>query len=103
MLSDCGMQVVGRGSKPRECIDAALACRPDVVVLDVQLDGGTGLQVLHGVRAANSQVAFVVFSIHASDGHRKLYLADGAYAFLDKATDYELLVSAIRAAAQHGR
>ena len=63
MLEAQAMDVVGHAPTPQDSIAGILAARPDVVVLDVQLEGGSGLQVLKAVRLAHPKVAFVVFSI----------------------------------------
>ena len=88
-------------TSPEACIAGILASRPEVVVLDVQLEGGTGLQVLQAVRAANPGIAFVVFSNNAGPAYRKRYLGEGAAGFLDKSVDFEQLPAAIQAAAPH--
>lgn len=74
---------------------------PDVVVLDVQLGGGSGLQVLRAVRRAAPYIAFVVFTNNANDLYRKRYLGEGAEEFLDKSSEFELLASAVARASQH--
>ena len=95
------LPVVGEGASPEACIAGILASRPEVVVLDVQLEGGTGLQVLQAVRAANPGIAFVVFSNNAAPAYRKRYLGEGAACFLDKSSDFEQLPTAIVAAGSH--
>lgn len=100
MLGACGMVVVGEAASPEDCIAGILGTRPSVVVLDVQLAGGNGLQVLHAVRAAAPGIAFVVFSHSTAPGYRRRYLAEGAQAFLDKSIDCERIASAVFDAAQ---
>jgi len=95
LLGAHAIAVVGEGATPRACIDGILASRPQVVVLDVQLEGGTGLQVLRAVRQAAPDIAFVVFSNNAAAAYRKRYLGEGATSFLDKSSDFEQLPSAI--------
>lgn len=92
--------VVGEGETPGGCIAGILATRPDVVVLDVQLEGGQGLEVLCAVRAAAPRVAFVVFSNNAQPAYRKRYLAAGASRFLDKSTEFHQLAAAVAAATE---
>ncbi len=99
MLCAQGMTITGEAATPADCIDAILATRPDVVVLDVQLEGGNGLQVLQAVRAADPAIAFVVFSNTAGPIYRKRYLGAGATAFLDKNAESGQLVHAVRRAA----
>ncbi len=101
LLGDHAMQVVGEGTTPQACIDGILSSRPQVVVLDVQLEGGTGLQVLRAVRETAPGIAFVVFSNNAAPAYRKRYLGEGAACFLDKSSDFEQLPTAIVAAGSH--
>jgi two-component system response regulator DesR len=90
--------IVGEGETPQGCIDGILATHPDVVVLDVQLVGGQGLEVLRAVRAADPRVAFVVFSNNSQAAYRKRYLAEGATRFLDKSTEFDQLAAAVDSA-----
>lgn len=98
LLDAASMDVVGQAATPQTCIDGILASRPDVVVLDVQLEGGTGLQVLKAVRGANPDVAFVVFSNNSAPAYRKRYLGEGATTFLDKSTEFDQLAAAVASA-----
>jgi DNA-binding NarL/FixJ family response regulator len=91
--------IVGEGETPRRCIEGILQTRPDVVVLDVQLEGGTGLEVLRAVRRADPAVAFVVLSNNSAPAYRKRYLAEGASRFLDKSTEFSALAQAVADAA----
>ena len=101
MLAAAGMAVVGRGATPQACFDGILASRPDVVVLDIQLDGGAGLEVLQTVRLAAPGVVFVIFSNHSGPAYRKRYLGQGALDFIDKSTEFDQLAPAVARAAEH--
>lgn len=101
MLAAGAMSVVGEAVSPQASIQGILAAHPDVVVLDIQLDGGSGLEVLKAVRLADPAIAFVVFSNNSAPAYRKRYLAEGASRFLDKATEFDQLVPAIHHASQH--
>lgn len=90
-----GMDIVGEAESPEACIDGILSTHPDVVVLDVRLDGGCGLQVLRAVREADPHIGFVVFSNSAAAAYRKRYLGEGADRFLDKVTEIDQLVTAV--------
>jgi DNA-binding NarL/FixJ family response regulator len=101
MLAARDMAIVGEAETPEGSIAGILAAHPDVVVLDVQLEGGTGLQVLRAVRQADPHVAFVVFSNNAGPAYRKRYLGEGAQRFLDKTTEFDQLVTAVEHASHH--
>jgi len=90
--------IVGESETPQGCIAGILSTHPDVVVLDVQLEGGQGLDVLRAVRSAEPGIAFVVFSNNSGAGYRKRYLSAGATRFLDKSTEFDQLAAAVQAA-----
>jgi DNA-binding NarL/FixJ family response regulator len=100
ILAGTAATVVGQAETPQDCIDGILAARPDVVVLDVQLDGGQGLEVLQAVRPVAPDIAFVVFSNNAGPAYRKRYLGAGAARFLDKSAEFDQLPAAVEAARQ---
>jgi DNA-binding NarL/FixJ family response regulator len=67
------------------------------VVLDVELQDGTGLQVLDRVRTISTDTHFVVCTNCIGGPYRQRYLATGARALLDKSTDCDQLPAAITA------
>lgn len=95
LLGAAHMDIVGEGESPQGCIAGILASQPDAVVLDVHLDGGTGLEVLRAVRSAAPKVAFVVLSTNALPAYRTRYLGEGASSFLDKSTEFDQLTRAL--------
>lgn len=99
MLEARDMAVVGEAATPEHCIAGILDTQPDVVVLDAQLEGGSGLEVLQWVRAAEPQIAFVVFTNNNAPAYRRRYLSQGASDFLDKSADFERLADAVACAA----
>jgi DNA-binding NarL/FixJ family response regulator len=101
MLASRAMAIVGQAETPKASIDGILSAQPDVVVLDVQLEGGSGLEVLRAVRQAAPGIAFVVFSNNSNPAYRKRYLGEGALQFLDKSTEFDQLVPAVETASQH--
>jgi DNA-binding NarL/FixJ family response regulator len=101
MLSSRAIDIVGEARTPEQSVEAILSAQPDVVVLDVQLEGGSGLQVLRAVRSADPSIAFVVFSNNAGPAYRKRYLGEGAQRFLDKTTEFDQLVDAVEHASHN--
>ena len=103
LLAASGMSIVGRARTPAACVERILATQPDVVVLDVQLVGGTGLQVLRAVRSAAPGVAFIVFTHHSAPAYRRRYLVEGALQFIDKSAEFDQLARAVASAAARQR
>jgi len=65
--------------------------KPDVVVLDIQMPGGSGLDVLKKVQKEEQKPVFIVFTNYPYPRFRKSCLAAGADFFLDKSFDHNEL------------
>ncbi|MEU8297730.1 response regulator transcription factor [Micromonospora sp. NPDC048909] len=61
-LTEAGHLVVATSGEGRQAIRVAAAARPDVVVLDLQLPDISGVEVIHGLRAALPQVRVLMLS-----------------------------------------
>lgn len=95
MLLNQGMEIAGQADTPELAVSGILAVRPDVVVLDVQFERGTGMQVLQAVLKATPGIPFIVLSNHAEPAYRARYLAAGAACFLDKHAEFYQLGNAV--------
>jgi DNA-binding NarL/FixJ family response regulator len=83
-----GVMVVGDAATPKDAIAGILETLPDLVLLDYHLDGGTGIEVLRGVRPVAPGVVFVVLTQHDAPQLRRACLAAGASHVLDKSTEF---------------
>jgi DNA-binding NarL/FixJ family response regulator len=70
---------------------AADRLQPDVVTLDMQLPGGSGLDVLRVLKQANRGPTVIVVTNQADPQTRQACMAAGASFFLDKSLDMERL------------
>ena len=80
--------LVGEAESVRGAIEGIGDKNPDAVVLDLQIIGGSGLEVLRTVHATSPMIRFAVLSNFATDQHRKACLAAGAEHFLDKSEEF---------------
>ena len=96
LVSDIdGVEIVGDAGTPTDAIEGILRTHPQCVLLDYQLDGGTGVDVLRAVHPQSPNVAFIVLTNHATPQHRRACLAAGARYFLDKSAEFGHVRSAI--------
>lgn len=75
--------------------------RPDVVVLDLHMPGGSGLVVLHRLKSSNATVTIPVIVLTAHSENEAAALEAGADAFLLKPPDFEQLTSVIQRFNRH--
>ena len=90
-----GVAVVGFAETPADAIAKILSARPDCVVLDYQLLGGTGVDVINGVRPKAPDLVFVVLTNHANPKYRRICLDAGASWFFDKSTEFKKIKEVI--------
>jgi DNA-binding NarL/FixJ family response regulator len=83
-----GVAVVGLAETPTDAISKILSTRPNCVVLDYQLLGGTGVDVINAVHPKAPDLVFVVLTNHANPKYRRVCLEAGASWFLDKSTEF---------------
>lgn len=87
---------IGDGS---EAVAAALAQRPDVVLMDYRLPGLDGVQATAAVREACPEVAVVCLTASANAREIEALYEAGAAACLTKDQELDEIVGAIRRAA----
>ncbi|HET7764238.1 MAG TPA: response regulator transcription factor [Burkholderiales bacterium] len=85
MLGDMeGVTVVGEAETPREAVEGILRTRPDSVVLDLHLVGGSGLDVLRRAHPQTPDTVFIVLTNHPNAQYRRACMEAGAAYFFDK-------------------
>ncbi|MBD3946977.1 response regulator transcription factor [Nocardioides ganghwensis] len=96
---DADMTVVGQAGTVADGVAAWEQLQPDVVVTDLQLPDGHGLDVVRAIRAAGDATGVVVLTMHAGDDHIFAAMEAGASAFVGKDTRATEVVSAAKHAA----
>ena len=90
------VEIVGEADSGQAAVEAVLALRPDIVLMDVEMPGMDGVAATAAVRAAAPGTAVVVQSLHEDAPTRARALAAGAAAFVGKGTGEVELLEAIR-------
>ena len=72
----------------------------DVLVLDINLPGRSGLDVMHALKDEGSSLKVLVVSMYPEDQYAIRALRAGAYGYVNKGGDPQLLVQAVRTVAQ---
>lgn len=83
-----GVCIVGEAETPADAITGILETQPDCVVLDFQLIGGTGVEVVRTIHPTQPAVAFIVMTNHPDPQYRRICIEAGASEFFDKSTEF---------------
>jgi len=86
-----GQEVVGTAGGAHKALRAIEASRPDVVILDLRLQGGTGWDVLRTLKARPVSPIVIMLTNFPSVFHRVKAKQFGADYFLDKSEEFEKL------------
>jgi len=92
-----GVQCVGEAASANEAIASILRLKPDSVLLDLNLMGRTGIDVLRAVHTREPAIVFVVLTNHAEPQYRTACTKAGAAYFLDKSCDFDRVPDVIAA------
>jgi len=82
-------KVVGSADAVPAALEGMRRSQPRVLILDIQLRGGSGFQVLKHLRASNCRPeSVIVVTNHPSDDYRIASRECGADHFFDKASEF---------------
>src|SRR5688572_20413621 len=93
------LQVVGEAVDGQQAIDAAVALKPDVLLMDVSMPGLNGLQATAAVRQRAPGVKVLTLTRHAEESYLGELLRAGAAGYALKQSSSAELINAIRTVA----
>jgi DNA-binding NarL/FixJ family response regulator len=93
------LSVVATAGSVVEGIQRAREVRPDVVITDLQMQDGTGLDVVRTLRKENDQVGLIVLTMHSGDEQIFAAMQAGASGFVGKDAPSTEVIKAARHAA----
>ncbi|AHB49591.1 LuxR family transcriptional regulator [Hyphomicrobium nitrativorans NL23] len=76
---------------------------PDVIVLDINLDGSSGLELLRRLKADNVASRIVMFTMHSEPSYAMRALKAGAAGYVSKSAEAGELVTAVKKIASGDR
>jgi two-component system response regulator NreC len=99
LQSDGRFEVMGEAGSVAGTIDTVLACRPRVLVLDLNMGGESSLEAITRLRAEVPQTQIVVLTMQENPGFARAALRSGAVGYVLKdAADSELMDAVLLAA-----
>jgi DNA-binding NarL/FixJ family response regulator len=96
-----GVEVVGHAESAADAIASIQTAKPDVVVLDIKLKAGSGIDVLKTIKRGAPAMRVIVLTNYATEEYRKKCLEAGAEYFLDKTNEFEQLRPIIEQLRRH--
>ncbi len=89
MLADLdGIEIAGRARSVAETARAVRDLKPDVVILDLSMPGGSGVDVLDGMKNDRDPPTVIVLTNYSHSQYRRKCLQLGARFFFDKSAQF---------------
>lgn len=83
-----GIEVIGYAADIPEALRSIREAKPDVVLLDLHLPSGSGIEVLKKIKKEMPATVVIVLTNYAFPQYSEKCMELGAHAFLDKSSDF---------------
>lgn len=100
LSSEPDFQVIGQASRVHEAIEQAITLKPDLVLMDIGLMDGSGLEALKEIMARRPESTVVILTVTDADEYLFEAFHSGARGYLLKDTPIAKLLTALRALRQ---
>jgi two-component system response regulator DevR len=100
ILRDENINLVGEAASKREALAQITHHNPDVIVVDLHLPDGSGLEVIAWARSVSQKLGIVVLTMSNMPEHVIASMQSGASAHVDKAAPISDVLHAIRESAE---
>jgi DNA-binding NarL/FixJ family response regulator len=91
------MKVVARAANGREAVERALATRPDIVLMDINMPEMNGVEAARQITAQQPEVRVIMLTMYREEEYLFEAIKAGAKDYLLKSADPQELLDAIRA------
>jgi two-component system response regulator CpxR len=100
LMRDMGSAVAYDGESALSMINED---EPEVMILDLKMPGIDGIEVLRRVKQTRPEIEVIILTGHGSQADRKTCLELGAFAYLQKPVDIDLLTDSLKKAKEKMR
>jgi len=95
-----GLEVVGEADSVATAVEAASKCSPDVVIMDIRLPDGSGVEACREIRARRPETKIIMLTSYADEDAVLAAILAGASGYLLKQIGSQALVDAIQTVAR---
>lgn len=99
MLENTDLEVAAEATSAKEALEAVEKSVPDVVLLDIRMEGGDGLNTLGRLKLDHADLPVVLFSAYDNPTYIARAVALGAAGYVLKSAPRERLIEALQTAA----
>jgi DNA-binding NarL/FixJ family response regulator len=93
---EADLHVCGEAEEARSALHAIAVLKPDIVVMDISLNGPSGIEILRTIRQTDSKLRVLVLSMHDETVYAERALRAGANGYIMKQEATEKVLVAMR-------
>jgi DNA-binding NarL/FixJ family response regulator len=97
--ADAGTELVGEATDGEEAVVQALDLRPDVILMDLNMPGVTGIEATRRILEASPETAILILTMFEDDDSVLAAMRAGAHGYVLKGADGAQTLRAIHAVA----
>ena len=91
-----GIEIMGYAQDVPEALTSIKTLEPDVVILDIRMPGGSGVDVLQDIKKKKQAPMVIVLTNYPYPQYRKKCMEMGADFFFDKAAEFEKVTTVFK-------
>jgi len=96
IASDPSLAVCGEASTCQGALHAIPRCKPDLVIVDIELEGADGLELIKDMKVHYPKLPVLVLSMHDESLYAERALRAGARGYMTKQQPGDMVLMAIR-------
>lgn len=96
-----GVEIAGQTSDTQMTVDSVRRLSPDVVIIDVMLDGDMSLDALRTIKTCDPAPIVLVFTNYTDAEYREKSMDAGADFFFSKSTEFNPMLDTLRSLLKH--
>lgn len=91
-----GVEVIGQAGDAVEATKSILELKPDVVILDIRMPGGSGIDTLRDIKRVAPAPRVIMLTNYPYPQYRKRCMDAGADFFFDKSSEFHKVTEVLK-------
>ena len=83
------VEIAGLYKNGTDTLEGLKLLKPDLAIVDINMPGLNGLEVLEEIRKENKVIKFIILTFYSTDHYRHKAIESGADYFFSKVDDFE--------------
>ena len=90
-----GVDIVGQAENTIETLVLTKELNPDLIVLDIRMPGGTGMDIIDDIKKFNPKIIIIILTNYHMPEYKQKCLKEGADYFFSKSGEFEKVIDVI--------